>query len=53
MPRYSGEQNGNSKLTKEAVGDIRSSAESRPVLAARYGVSLSLITAVRHRKVWR
>lgn len=47
-----GSANGNSKLTEADVLLIRSSSETGVALAARFGVSGSLISAIRSRKVW-
>lgn len=41
------------KLTDHAVLDIRASAERNKELAARYGVSATLIGMVKSRKIWR
>lgn len=52
-----GEANGKSKLTIEAVRDIRRRFKryvvTDPMLATEYGVSAALIYAVRTRKIWR
>lgn len=40
------------KLTPEIVREIRGSDESQRRIAARLGVSASLISAVRLRKLW-
>lgn len=42
-----------SKLNEAAVREIRASSEPRPVLAARYGVSLPTIGQVITRRVWK
>lgn len=50
-----GEANGQSKLTVEAVREIRRRAaagETHASIAADYGVDPSLISYVKHRKVW-
>lgn len=47
-----GERQGTSKLTDEAVHAIRSSNELQRVLADRYGVTQSLISYVKSRKIW-
>lgn len=47
-----GEKQGTSKLTNEAVIEIRASRDSQYVLAERYGVSQSLISYVKSRKIW-
>ena len=48
-----GERHGESKLTDESVRAIRASSEPGIVLAARYAVTPSLVSAVRRRKAWR
>lgn len=52
MPSQRGELNGRAVLTAELVEVIRASPETGPVLAARYGVSRSLIGQIRRREVW-
>lgn len=51
--RICGEGNNNSKLTTEAVAEIRESAERGVDLARRYGVSPSLISLIRKGKAWK
>ena len=53
MPDVAGERHPESKLTEADVRAIRASAEQGIVLAAHYGVTPSLISAVRRRKAWR
>jgi len=48
-----GEQNPSSKLTEKSVLEIRKSNLLHRVVAERYGVSRSSITAVKSRKTWR
>ena len=48
-----GEQSGMSKLNEQVVRAIRSSAEPAKVLRMRYGVSDTLIRAVRKNLIWR
>jgi len=51
-----GSRNGNARLTDEAVRDIRAQRAqgvTLPVLAAEYGVSQSLVSAIARRKIWR
>lgn len=38
-----------SKVTDDEVREIRASSDTNPVLARRYGVSVSLISAIRNR----
>ena len=40
------------KLSAEDIRSIRASAESGPILAARYGVTHNHISAIRLRKTW-
>lgn len=47
-----GEANGQSKLTSQAVIEIRASADRTTVLASRYGVSRWAIQKVRGNKQW-
>lgn len=48
-----GENNGNRKLTEAEVREIRSCGGMLREVAARYGVTLATISAVRLRKVWK
>jgi hypothetical protein len=48
-----GESNYRAKLTDENVLQIRSSTESNRITALKYGVSTSLISMVRTRKIWQ
>jgi hypothetical protein len=41
------------KLSAEDIRSIRASAESGPILAARYGVTHNHISAIRLRKTWK
>jgi hypothetical protein len=47
------ERNGRAKLTRLQVDEIRASSELHRVLAARYGVSKSLIGQIRAGTCWR
>ncbi len=47
-----GERNPQSKLTEAQVLEIRSSPESRKVLAQRYGVLPNAISRIKSRKRW-
>jgi hypothetical protein len=51
MPR--GETCGNSRLTEEAVREIRQSIEPGKVLAQRFGVNKQSISQIRLRISWR
>lgn len=48
-----GARHGSAKLTEKEAREIKSSTEMTIVLAARYGVSDSLISAIRHGRIWR
>jgi len=48
-----GERNPRSKLTAEAVADIRSSPLSALALAQKYGVTRSNVYGIRARKTWK
>jgi hypothetical protein len=48
-----GTRNGNAKLTESKVAAIRSSGGTCIVRAARYGVSQSLISAIRTGIIWK
>ena len=48
-----GTKNTRAKLTEVAVQEIRSSVDNHRTLAARYGVSRTLISYVRNRKAWK
>lgn len=50
--RAVGDRNFNSKLTADAVREIRSSTTPGVVFAKRFGVSQAAISAVRKGKVW-
>lgn len=52
-PNLAGDECPASKLTSEAVLEIRHSAEPARVLAARFGVSTSAVKIARAGKVWR
>lgn len=47
-----GTQNHQAKLTEEIVRKIRASSMAARILAKRHGVSLSLIYAVKQRRLW-
>ena len=48
-----GESHFNSKLSDEAVQEIRRSSESCYTLGARYAVSHTCVVLVRRRETWR
>lgn len=50
MPR--GEAHGNSKLTTDKVQAIRADTRPQSVIAAEYGISQSLVSQVRQRRIW-
>lgn len=47
-----GEENGLAKLTEEKVREIRRSAESQGVMAARYGVTKPAIRSILKNRTW-
>lgn len=54
-PRMNGESNGSAKLTASAVEEIRASVargEVQRVIADRYGVSQTLVSAIKNGRVW-
>lgn len=48
-----GETNGGAKITEAAVKEIRASPKDALSIAEQYGVSRSLIYAIRERRIWR
>jgi hypothetical protein len=52
VTKFLGEANGCARLNEENVRAIRSSPESGPVLAGRYGVSVKTISRIRRREKW-
>ena len=52
VPGYKGEEHGEAKLTNEQVREIRASTGTGVSLAARFGVSPSLVSLIRRRKAW-
>lgn len=48
-----GERHGNARLTEAAVRHIRSAGETRPSLAAKYGVTVWAIEDVQKRRNWK
>ncbi len=55
-PSMQGERNHNAKLTADAVRVIRqarAAGVAQPVLAARYGVTSTLIRLIEQRRAWR
>lgn len=48
-----GERSGMSKITGEIAKAIRDSTGIARLTAQRYGVSMSLVYAIRKRKIWR
>lgn len=53
MVRPKGEDNHQSKLTKKAVQDIRSSQESARKMSEKYGVTRQHIWRIRNNKFWK
>ncbi len=52
QPRHHGELNPKARLTEQDVIDIRASQEMGIALAAKYGVTPTQISYIRHRKSW-
>jgi hypothetical protein len=52
-PRMYGEANPSAKLTDAAVRTIRADSRTARIIAKEYGVSKSLINAVRRGEIWR
>lgn len=52
VPHASGESHTNSKLTEAQVRDIKFSSERTTDLAARFNISDSQVSAIRHGKAW-
>lgn len=52
-PKVAGEDVWNSKLTWQAVAEIRASNSSGVALARRFGVSTSTVSLIRLGKTWR
>jgi hypothetical protein len=54
-PLAKGSTNGNSKLTESQVQIIRTQYENygKKVLAAQYGVSVSLISQIVRKDIWK
>ena len=48
-----GEKNGHAKLTAKQVKTIRSEVGTHREIAARYGVTASLISMIRSGRIWR
>jgi hypothetical protein len=48
-----GERNGHARLSEQAVRDIRASEALQADLAARYGVSQSLVSMIRSGRIWK
>jgi hypothetical protein len=50
---HAGENNGNAKLTKEQVAEIRAATDRQHLIAERYGVSLPTINRIRCGRYWK
>jgi DNA-binding transcriptional regulator YiaG len=48
-----GERNAHAKLTKDQVRDIRAAVGTQREIAARYGVTASLVSMIRSGRIWR
>lgn len=53
MVFVTGEAHGSAKLTAAQAAEIRASRDGKLKLAARYGVSQSLILQIKHGLIWR
>lgn len=51
--RIKGESNPQSKLTDSLVIEIRRSTSTHREIALRYGISMSQVWVIKHRKNWR
>lgn len=49
----SGEENGNSRLTKIQVEEIRASSLPQREIAVEYGVSQALISKIKRKEIWK
>jgi len=52
-PEMHGEKNSQARLTEEKARHIKSSSESTTSLAKKFGVSLSIVSEIRHGKKWK
>jgi HNH endonuclease len=50
--RSRGSAHGNAKLTEEIVREIRTAAGSQSAIAAQFGISQTLVSQIRLRKIW-
>jgi len=48
-----GEADGNSKITEDVAMKIYASIGIARHIASRYGVSISLVYAIKHKKIWK
>jgi hypothetical protein len=48
-----GEKNGSHKLTNDEVISIRADSRTYPKIAESYNVSLSLITKIKNKRLWK
>ena len=48
-----GESHGQARLTEEQVAEVRASSDIQRVLAARYGVSRTAISAIKTGRSWK
>lgn len=53
MTKNQGSRNFKSKLTEQEVIDILLSPLSQREIAEKYGISQSLVSRIRSRKLWR
>lgn len=52
-PDLSGERNANAKLTAAQADAIRSDSRTQAAIAQKYGVSTSLVSAIKNNTAWR
>jgi hypothetical protein len=51
--KMTGEYNGQTKLNIDAVKDIKSSVDSKKVLAVKYNVSVRAIDSIKTGRTWK
>jgi len=53
VPMLKGEQHPFARLTESQVHEIREIGDSQRGIAARYGISQSHVSGIKHRRFWR
>ncbi len=55
MVAHDGAKNGRAILTEQGVREIRAVAETMPFseIASRYGIAISTVSRIVHRKIWK